>query len=110
MRRRQQGDGEFIPSIHFLSVHTARVNSVDSPVNLAASMNCLNELFEDGLRKLIFLPPDLGVPLHAERETIRARVDDRFNNPIRRARNHLQIAPDFIYGLVMRAVDARGLA
>src|SRR5215510_9543303 len=28
MRRRQQGDGEFIPSIHFLSVHTARVNSV----------------------------------------------------------------------------------
>src|SRR5215831_1943048 len=28
MRRREQGDGEFIPSIHFLSVRAARVNSL----------------------------------------------------------------------------------
>src|SRR5262249_46810798 len=53
-----------------------------------------NKFFEDGLRKLIFLPSDFRVPLHAENEMILARVDDRFDDPVRRARYHSQIAPD----------------
>src|SRR5215510_13237555 len=66
--------------------------------------------FEDGQRKLVLLPSYFGMPLHAEREAVGTRIDDRLDNPIRRARDHAQIASDLIDGLMMRAVDARGFA
>src|SRR5215831_10894242 len=75
---------------------------------LSISTGDFYKLFEDGLRKLIFLPSDFRVPLHAEREPIRARVNDRFDHAVRRARDYAQIAPDLVDGLMMRAVDARG--
>ena len=50
------------------------------------------------------------MPLHAERETIRARVDNRLDHSVGRARDHLKIAPDTVDGLVMRTVDARSFA
>src|SRR5262245_17022085 len=68
----------------------------------------LNKSFEDGQRKLVLLPSYFGMPLYAEREAVRARINDRLDNPIRRARDHAQIASDLINGLMMRAVDARG--
>src|SRR5262245_25191847 len=77
---------------------------------LSISTGDFYKLFEDSLRKLIFLPSDFRVPLHAERETIRARVSNRFDHSVWRARNYAQITPDLVDSLMMRAVNARGFA
>src|SRR5690349_17800162 len=66
-----------------------------------------NELAEDRLRESVALPADLRVPLHTEHESVRAHVNDRFDYAVSRARDHAQVAPSILYGLMMTAVDAQ---
>ena len=91
MRSRQQGDCQFVLSIHFTGDFYSYVGATR-----ATLPGSFNKFIEDGLRKLIFLPPDLGVPLHAESEAIRARVDNRLDYAVGGARDHLKIAPDIL--------------
>src|SRR5215472_8912633 len=78
-----------------------------SSVSASVPLSRCYKVFEDGLGKRVLLPSDFGVPLHAQYESIRARVGDGLDHTVRRARDYAQVAPDFIYRLVVRAVDAR---
>src|ERR1044071_706777 len=64
-----------------------------------------DEVREDGLRQQVILPTDFRVPLDAEYELFRARVDDRFDDAVGGPCDGFEVAAYDVYGLMMMAVD-----
>src|SRR6185503_20417479 len=68
---------------------------------------CTYKPFEEGARKIIALPTQLGMPLHSNYKPIAARIFDCLDQAVRRPRRRHQFPSQLFHGLMMMAVDRR---
>src|ERR1044072_3122599 len=62
-------------------------------------------MLKDGLRKVVVLPTDFGVPLHAQDELFRPRGDYSFAYAVGCPCNGFKVAAHDVNGLMVMAVD-----
>ena len=100
-RRRRRGD------------HARRERAADQPLRLShksetGARRGLDQGTHDG-GVLGAVREDLGVPLHAEEEA-GAGIEDRFDRPVRRVRDHFEAAAEVVDRLVVEGVDGEPAA